>query len=210
MIMGSMNDIMKFGISMYSVLNPLGAIPIFLTLTQWNSHEEIRKVAVICSSAVCVTLLVGIFLGNIILTFFGISIASFRVGGGVLIALMAIQMMNARSMETKLNSEEIQTQKMNQEIGIVPLAIPLLAGPGSISTSIIHANHFKTIWHWIGATIMIILISISIYYILHFSRLIGTKVGKIGLNVMTRIMGLILMALSVEFISSGIKEIFSL
>jgi multiple antibiotic resistance protein len=201
---------MKFGISLYSVLNPIGAIPIFLTLTQWNAQEEIKKIAMVCSISVSITLLVGIFFGNLLLEFFGISVASFRVGGGFLIALMAIQMMNAKTLDTKLNPEEIQTQKQSQEVGIVPLAIPLLAGPGSISTSIIHANHFKTFWHWSGAVTIISIIGLSIFVILYFSRVIGNKVGKIGLNVMTRIMGLILMALAIEFISSGIKEIFSL
>jgi multiple antibiotic resistance protein len=106
-----------------------------------------------------------------------------------------------------MNTEEINSLDFEREIGIIPLAIPLLSGPGTISTSIIHAKNFTTSTHWIAAVIMVILVGFLIKIILSYSEIIGEKLGQIGLNVMTRIMGLILLSMAIEMIASGIKEI---
>lgn len=208
-ILDNFSVLMKFAISLLSVLNPFGAIPMFLTMTRSSSEIEIKKISTSCSWAVSITILVSVIMGHWILQFFGISIASFRVGGGILIGVMGLQMLHARPVNSKLRQDELENQNV-EEIGIVPLAIPLLSGPATISTSMIHAEHFKHPIHWIGAIIIITLFGLGIRYFLIFSRQIGHRMGKVGLNVTTRIMGLILMALSVEFVSIGVKELFKL
>ncbi|MFZ4715160.1 MAG: MarC family protein [Bacteriovoracaceae bacterium] len=204
----SLSDTLKFGISIFSVLNPLGAIPVFLTLTKNNSDLEIKKISTTCAFTIFITITIGLLFGGQILHFFGISIASFRIGGGILLATMAFNMLSAKQHNLKINQDEIEAKSDVDEVGIVPLAIPLIAGPGSISTSIIASEKFNSFAQYAACIIVVVIISFSIKYILRSSRTIGVKMGTVGLNVMTRIMGLILMALAIEFISGGVKQIF--
>jgi len=201
------SDTLKFGIGLISILNPIGVIPVFLSLTSRYSNHKIKLVARSCSITVAVTILISLFLGQKILGFFGISIASFTIGGGFLIFSMAFSMIRAQQTQAKMNQDEIDDAEETAEIGIVPLAIPLLSGPGTISTSIIQAKHFNDITHWIGAVVIIFVVALIVYFILRNSRAIGDRLGKIGLNVMTRVMGLILLSISIEMIVSGVKEI---
>lgn len=200
-------DTMKFSITLLSVLNPLGIIPIFINITQKSSATQINKISNSCSFAVMVTILVSLVAGQKVLEFFGISIASFTIGGGILIFTMAFSMISAHSSEAKINEEEINHIQDLRELGIVPLAIPLLSGPGAISTSIIHAKDFTTSYHWIGAILSILILGLIVKLTLSSSKKIGEKIGTIGLNVMTRVMGIILLAISIEMIIGGIKEI---
>ncbi len=201
------SDVAKFAVTMLSVINPLGALPLFITLTQSFNDQEIKKVATASSTAVFVTICLSLLFGNSILAFFGISIASFRIGGGILISMTALSMLNAKTAPSKLNKEELRNVN-SSEIGIVPIAIPLLAGPGAISSSVIQANSFTTFFHWVGATLALLVLAIVIRIALGMSRKLSRTLGEVGVNVMTRIMGLILMAIAVEFVAGGIKEIF--
>lgn len=203
----TVSDTLKFAISLLSILNPIGVIPIFLALTSRYSDHHIKIVARSCATAVVCTILISLALGQKILAFFGISIPSFTIGGGFLIFSMAFSMIRAQQAQSKMNEEEIADAEESAEIGIVPLAIPLLSGPGTISTSIIQAKDFQNAGHWAGAVLATIIVGILVLFILRNSRAIGKRLGRIGLNVMTRIMGLILLSISIEMIVSGIKEI---
>lgn len=198
---------MKFAITLISIINPIGVIPIFINLTGRLSDQNVRAISASCALAVCITILLSLVLGQQILSFFGISIASFTVGGGLLLSSMAYSMIQAEQSGAKINPTEIEHTEASRDIGIVPLAIPLLAGPGAISTSIIQANTFTTAYHWIGALVVVVLIALGIHLILSFSRHIGRRLGTIGLNVMTRIMGIILLAISIELIVKGVLQI---
>ncbi len=201
------SDVIKFSITLISIINPLGAIPVFLGFTKNHKNLNIRNVTNTCATACTITILVSLIFGQMLLNFFGISVASFTIGGGFLLFTMAFSMISGHQSTTKINTEEIRSFDFEREIGIIPLAIPLLSGPGAISTSIIHAKHFTTTAHWIIVSIMVILIGILIKVILSYAEKIGERLGQIGLNVMTRIMGLILLSMSIEMIASGIKEI---
>jgi len=120
---------------------------------------------------------------------------------------MAFSMISGQQSNTKINTQEIESFDFEKEIGIIPLAIPLLSGPGAISTSIIHSKNFTTPLHWIYSIVMVIFIGLLIKIVLSYAEKIGDRLGQIGLNVMTRIMGLILLSMSIEMIASGIKEI---
>lgn len=204
---GAGDETIKFLVTMISILNPIGVIPIFLTLTQNKGIDRIRMIARTSSITVMITIFCSLVLGQRILNFFGITIASFTIGGGILIFSMAYSMIQARQHDAKMNEDEIDSIDQSREIGIVPLAIPLLSGPGVISTSIIHARGFTTPLHWAGALLVVLIIGVVVWLILSRSRAIGEKLGSLGLNVMTRVMGLILMAISIEMILGGLKEI---
>lgn len=203
-----LTEITKFFISMISILNPIGALPLFITLTRQYSQEEIRRVAINCSYAIAATLLISLIFGKYILIFFGISITSFRLAGGILVSMSAFSMLRAQQSAEKLNPEEVDRQTQIKEIGIVPLAIPMLAGPGSISTCIMYSERLNNVFEWTGIVVAVAVMSLIIFLILSNSRKIREKIGRISLNVMTRIMGLILLAVAVEYISSGLKGLF--
>lgn len=205
--METLTDSAKFLVTMLSVLNPLGAVPLFITLTQSLSDDQLKKVAKTSALAVFITICVSMFSGRHLLDFFGISIASFRVGGGFLIAMTALSMLNAKTAPSKLNKQEMESVNPS-EIGIVPLAIPLLAGPGAISSSVIQSSHFETFWHWVGAVVVMAILCLGVGIVLSMARRVSKRIGDTGVNVMGRIMGLILMSIAVEFIAIGIKELF--
>lgn len=200
------DDTMKLFISLLSILNPIGVIPIFITSTDHFSEDKVKSIATSCAVTVSLTLVLSLLVGQRLLNFFGISLASFSIGGGILIFMMAIQMVSAKTASQKLNEKEKQNLDPN-EIGIVPLAIPLLAGPGTISQAIIYSNKLKSGAYWIGAIGVVVIIGLFIKFVFQNSRFLGKKLGTIGLNVMTRIMGLIILSLSIEIIASGIRDI---
>jgi multiple antibiotic resistance protein len=203
----AITDILKFSITLISIINPLGAIPVFLGFTKNHKNLNIKNVTNTTAIATSVTIMVSLVCGQALLNFFGISVASFTIGGGLLLFTMAFSMISGQQSNTKINNDEIKGFDFEREIGIIPLAIPLLSGPGAISTSIIHAKNFSTTTHWIAGIIMVVLIGVFIKIILSYAQSIGDKLGQIGLNVMTRIMGLILLSMSIEMIAFGIKEI---
>jgi multiple antibiotic resistance protein len=202
------SEALKFSLAMISVLNPLGAIPIFLSMTKTATKKDIKSIAQNCALTVFITLTISLFIGENILAFFSISISSFKVGGGILIGIMGLSMLKAERAPTKMNDEEATDKNMQKELGVVPLAIPLLSGPGAISSCIIYAEKVQGVAIWGALIFSLLIISFIIFLILLNSRLIKKTLGSIGLNVLTRIMGLILMALAVEFVVSGVKLLF--
>lgn len=202
------SDVMKFAVTLVSILNPIGVLPIFLNFTNRHSDETVKMIAKSCSVAVFITITVSLFVGQSLLNLFGITIASFTIGGGILLFSIAFSMVQAQNSDTKINDEEIEFTEGVKEIGVVPLAIPLISGPGSISITVIQADTFTSSIHWIGGVITIFLISLMIYFSLSYARVIGRRLGPLGLNVMTRIMGIILLAISIEMMARGLKLIF--
>ena len=203
----ALDDSIKLIVSMMSILNPIGVIPIFLSMTESFPEKKVKAIATSCSITVIITLIISLIAGKKLLSIFSISVDSFTIGGGFLIFTMAMEMIKAKRPSTKMNKDEIEHMEAN-EIGIVPLAIPLISGPGSISTAIIYSSRMSTTYHWIGAIVSFILLGVMIKLIFSYSRIIGKKMGTIGLNVMTRIMGLILLAVSIEMVSSGLRGLF--
>lgn len=209
--MGSLvNDFFQIFVPMFSVLNPLGAIPVFLALTAGYSPEKLRSISISCAISVMIGLIVSAIMGRFILDFFSISIDAFRIGGGILIMINALNMIKGKIGPAKINSKELEDQKDAETIGIVPLAIPLLVGPGSISTAILYSKTFETTQQWSVAIFVFILLGVIVYLSQFFAKKIKRYLGEVGVNVMSRIMGLILIALGAEFIITGIKGSFSL
>jgi len=201
-------DFIKLFIGLFAVTNPLGAIPIFIALTVHTNDFERKSTAKTTAFGVFLILFTSLILGQIILKLFGISISSFRVGGGFLIFLMAISMLHAKGSSVKHTPKERDEAEGMDSIAIVPLAMPLIAGPGGISSVILAANKAVNWQDYASITLAIILLSLLIWVILRLAPIIAKHISRTGLNIITRIMGLILAAIAVEFIAAGLKGLF--
>lgn len=208
----TLSDYIQISIGLMSIFSPFVAIPIFISLTSGNNFEEKKQTAKTAAIAACLAGLVSIWIGQYILLLFGISISSFKIAGGILLLLMSINMINAKTPKAKNTKNELKEAKKKsvnvREIAVVPLAIPLIAGPGAISTIIIFAQKSDTIFHLFMMSLIIIVISSYIYLTLKMSSYISKKLGITGLNIISRIMGLLLASISVEFIISGLLTVF--
>ncbi|MBI5042051.1 MAG: NAAT family transporter, partial [Gammaproteobacteria bacterium] len=152
-------------------------------------------------------LVVALLMGESLLNFFGISLDSFRVAGGILILLMAISMLHGGISPAKQTSEEAQDAEEKDNIAVVPLGMPLLAGPGAISTIIIYSHRGHGLLHL--ALLLSIALSLALltWVALRAAPAIAERLGRTGLNIVTRIMGLILAAIGVEFMAGGLKQL---
>jgi len=199
---------LKIFIGLLAIVNPFGAIPLFISMTADENRIQRSKTINLVAIGVTIILLVALFLGEQLLTFFGITIDSFRVGGGILVLLMAIAMLHAKTSLIKQTDKEADESIEKESVAIVPLAMPLLAGPGAISTVILAAHRENSIAHYMIIALIIVLLSVVVWAVLRLSPWIEGRIGSTGINIFTRIMGLILMAIAVEFIASGIKGLF--
>jgi multiple antibiotic resistance protein len=197
----------KIFTTLLAIVNPLGVVPIFVSLTGGLAEGERRHIARTTSIAVAVVLIFSALLGKPLLDFFGVSIASFKVGGGILLLLMAIAMMQAKHKQSNQTPEEAEEAEEKESIAVVPIAMPLLAGPGAISTVIIYADQSVQPLH-IGLIIAIcLLISLLTWAALNVANPLSRMLSKTGINIATRLMGLILAAIAVEFISGGLIQL---
>jgi multiple antibiotic resistance protein len=194
--------------ALFVIVNPIGAIPLFIMYTRGQSITERQITARTTATAVAVVLVLSIFLGDYVLQFFGIGIPSFRVGGGILILLMAISMLNAQQGGARYTPEEGREGEEKDNIAVVPLAIPLLAGPGAISTTIIYAHKVQGVIDVAILVIAALLVALSVAVALHLADSIANRLGRTGINIVTRIMGLILAAVAIEFMADGLIQLF--
>jgi multiple antibiotic resistance protein len=197
----------KIFVAMLVIVNPMGIIPIFVAMTADHSPLERKAIARVAAQTVGVVLLISALLGERVLEVFGISIASFKVGGAVLIMLNALAMMQATPARDKQTPEEAREATLKASIAVVPLGIPLLAGPGAMSTMVIYASQAKSVLH-IGAVVVIALaIALVTWIALRIASKVGPYMSVTTINVATRIMGLLLAALAVEIFAGGIVEL---
>ena len=204
-----MEDLLPFALlcftSFFTLTNPLGTMPVFLTMTNgMNDHE--RKAIVRRATIVSfITLMVFTFSGQFLFKFFGISSNGFRIAGGFIIFKIGFDMLQARYSNAKLKEEEVKTYA--DDISITPLAIPMLCGPGAIANAIMLMDDASTL-SLKGTLIGIIaLVYFITFLILQASNRLVRILGETGNNVMMRLMGLILMVIAVECFVSGLKPI---
>lgn len=198
-------EYIKIFIAILAILNPFGVLPLFLTLTGKSSEKERKKTTRTIGLSVASVLALTALLGEKVLELFGISIASFQVGGSILLLLMAISMMFAK--DTKGGTHGPEEGSDLESIAVVPLSVPLLAGPGSISTIIIYANLAPS-WAHIGLIILCIFAASFItWVILRLATRIGRFIGPLGLSIVSRLMGLLLASIAVEFFAKGIVKL---
>lgn len=200
--------LIKITLALFAIVNPIGSLPIFISATNgWQKADRARTARTV-GLTVFIVLAVAAFIGEGVLDFFGISIPSFQVGGGILILLISISMMHGKQGGTRQTAEEAQTLAEREVIAIVPLSIPLLAGPGAISSMILNAQQHPGFWAHITLMIPVVLIALFIWWLLKLADVITEFLGTIGINIVTRLMGLILAAMAVEFIAHGLTGLF--
>ena len=197
----------KIFVAMIVIVNPLGIMPVFVAMTADTAEWERKKIARIASISVLIVLLVSALLGERLLDMFGISIASFKVGGAILVMMAALSMMQAMPARDKQTPEEAKEAEDKASIAVVPLAIPLLAGPGAMSTIIIYASEKKSFTHLAVVCLVSVGIALVTWLALRVASKVGARMSKTTINVATRIMGLLLAALAVEIFAGGIVEL---
>jgi multiple antibiotic resistance protein len=199
-------------ITLLAIVNPLAIVPFFIHYTQGFSGEQRRRTIVISSFSAFVVIAACALAGLHILDFFGISLASFQVGGGMLLLTSALNMLNAQPAEAKTTSHELEDgaekAAMGASIAVVPLTIPLLTGPATMSTVVIYAEKAKTFWQLSTLVGYGVVIGLATALCFAMAQPIARVLGKTGINVMTRLMGLILAALAVEVMSDGLVKLF--
>ena len=199
---------LKFFIGLVAIINPLGLLPVFVSLTSHQTPIERMRTNTTANLAVMIILWVSMFFGQVILDVFGISIASFRIAGGSLITLIAWSMLQGKLGEVRHNKEEKGESVAKESIAVVPLALPLMAGPGAISSTIVYASQFCTPGQLLGLSLVVVVFSLFSWLVFRAAPLLFRLMGKTGINVVTRIMGLIMMSLGIEIIVAGLKHMF--
>lgn len=199
---------LQFFIGMMAIINPVGLLPVFVSLTSHQTPPERNNTALSAVIAVAVILLVVLYMGQAILSLFSISIASFRIAGGVLITMIAFSMLQGRLGQVKHNKEEDRENATKESVAVVPLALPLMAGPGAMSSVIVYAAEHAHWWDYLFMTLAIVMVALVCWLIFRAAPLLNKVMGQTGINVVTRIMGLIMMAIGVEFLAAGVKQIF--
>ena len=197
----------KFFIGLVAIVNPIGIVPVFVGLTRNLTDAERNIVGLRASVTVGIVLVIALLMGDSVLAFFGISLDSFRVAGGILILLMAISMLHGGISPQKQTSEEAQDAEEKENIAVVPLGMPLLAGPGAVSTIIIYTHRGHGILHYSLLLSIALALAVITWLALRAAPAIADRLGRTGLNIVTRIMGLILAAIGVEFMSNGLKQL---
>jgi len=203
-------DLLKPLIALLAIVNPIGVIPFFIHFTSGFTREQRKRTAQVAAFSAFIVISVSALAGLKIIEFFGISLASFQVGGGLLPMLSAVQMLGAQPADTRKDHLADAADKVDTgaSIAIVPLTIPLLTGPATISTMVIYAEKTR---HWWELGVLVgygIVIGLSVWLAFSLSGRIAKVLGKTGINVMTRLMGLLLAALAVEVMSDGLVKLF--
>lgn len=195
-------------ITLLALVNPLAIVPFFIHYTQGFSSAQRKRTILISSFSAFVVIATCALMGLQVLEFFGISLASFQVGGGMLLLNSALSMLNAQPAEARTTQDEVEDASARTSIAVVPLTIPLLTGPASMSTVVIYADQAKTLLQHAALVGYGVVIGLATAICFTLAVPIERALGKTGINVMTRIMGLILAAISVEVMAAGLVKIF--
>jgi multiple antibiotic resistance protein len=195
-------------VTLLAIVNPLAIVPFFIHYTQGFSPLQLRRTVLVASFSAFAVIATAAVLGLQILEFFGISLASFQVGGGMLLLTSALAMLNAQPAEAKTNQEEVDDASSRASIAVVPLTIPLLTGPATMSTVVIYADQARTVWQHAALVGYGVVVALATAVCFTLAEPIARVLGKTGINVMTRLMGLILAALAVEVMAEGLIKLF--
>lgn len=203
-------DVYKPLIALLAIVNPIGVVPFFIHFTQNFSPEQRKHTIRVSSFAAFLVVGISALAGLKIIEFFGISLPSFQVGGGTLLLISSIQMLNAQPAEGRQEdvSEGSHKVDVGASIAVVPLTIPLLTGPATISTMVIYAEKSREWWQLAILVGYGVVVALATFAVFSASGRIAKALGQTGINIMTRLMGLILAALAVELLSEGLKLLF--
>jgi multiple antibiotic resistance protein len=195
--------------AVFFVVDPIGVVPIFLAITAGDSETKMRRTALrACLVAGGLLLFFAIF-GGLIFQVFGVSLAAFRVAGGILLLITALDMLRARPSETRTSRTEEQEGVAKEDVALVPLAMPLLAGPGAIASAMVLMSKGDSMMMAVPVLAAIVLTFVASYFILRASNLVQRVLKQSGVAILERVMGLILAAIAVQFVADGAKDLLA-
>jgi multiple antibiotic resistance protein len=202
-----LSEYLRYLVTLTAVLDPFLAIPIFIGATAGHDEAGQRRLANAVVATVFAVLCGAAVFGDDLLKIMGASLPAFQVGGGLVLLLMALAMLNAKPGEMRQTREEAEELRAGEVSGVVPLAVPLLAGPGAISTTII-AGEAGGAPHKLALIACIALVCALLWWLLRIAHGVGERISTTGLNVATRLLGLLLAAIAIETMAEGLKRIF--
>lgn len=205
--MNPLHEYLRYLVTLTAVLDPFLAIPIFVGVTAGQDATAQRRLADAVTFTVFIVLVGAVFLGEALLKLMGASLEAFQVGGGLVLLLMALAMLNAQTGEMRQTRAEAAELEAGEVSGVVPLAVPLLAGPGAISTSII-AGEAGGATHKLALVACILFVCAVLWALLRTAHAVGERISKTGLNVATRLLGLLLAAIAIQTMAEGLRRLF--
>ena len=198
-------ELVTFAIAMLAITNPIGNLAIFASLTANKSPKEKKKTAFVAGLAITIIMILVTWTGGLLLHAFGIDIASFETAGGVIIALMGISMLQAKTSEIHHTKDEHEEAKTKDSVAVVPIAIPIVAGPGAITTIIVNTHKYGTFEDKGLISIVCLGIAALLWLAFFFSAPVSRVLGQSGINIVTRIMGIVLTAIAFGMLTDGLK-----
>lgn len=205
--MSDWQEYLRFVVTLTAVLDPFLAVPIFVSVTAGQRARDRLRLAHVVTITVFIVLAGAAMFGERLLRFIGASLSAFQVGGGLVLLLMALAMLNAQVGEIRQTRAEARELKSREYTGVVPLAVPLLAGPGAISTTIIAAQ-VGGIAHGAALIACILLVCVLLWLMLRLAHAIAGRMGTTGLNIATRLLGLLLAAIAIQTMAEGLRVLF--
>ncbi|ROR29747.1 MarC family protein [Inmirania thermothiophila] len=197
-----------FLVTLLAVMDPFAAVPVFLALTERQTAPQRRRTAGVTAATVLAVLGLSAVFGEAVLRAMGASLASFRIGGGIILLMMALEMLRARPSQVQQTPEEIAEAGAREQVAVVPLGVPLLAGPGAISAVIIEAHREAGLGHRAAVLLAVALAALLLWATLRLAAPIGARLGHIGISIANRLVGLVLAAIAVEILVGGLRETF--
>jgi MarC family membrane protein len=194
--------------ALFSVLNPIGTVPIFVGLTQDYTKKERSRVSLWTSVNVFIILIISFFIGQYVLSFFGITITALRIAGGIIIASSGFGLLNGKFSKNKGIDKKVQQDIENRnDIALTPLAMPMLAGPGSISLLIAYYQEHNTTNDIVFSSLAILTVSALIFIILRSAHYLAKYLGASGIVAISRIIGFLTIAIGIQYIISSVLSI---
>lgn len=206
--MAEWTDYSRFLVTLLAILDPFLAVPVFISMTRDRPPAERAQTATVTALAVLAVLVSAAMVGETVLRVLGTSLAAFRVGGGLVLLLMALSMLSARDDPWRQTDQEGEGPDSKASVAVVPLAVPLLAGPGAISAIIIETQRHPALAHRVAVLICILLVTLTLWLVLRLAVPIGRAMGPLAMKVANRLLGLLLAAIAVEIMAGGLRDLF--
>jgi multiple antibiotic resistance protein len=208
---GALADLLQFSFvaltSVFFLVDPIAAIPTFLAMTAENDRSSRRHMAK-RAAWTCLVVLSGFAaVGKLIFRLFGITLPAFKIAGGLILLLIGLDMLRARRSQTKETPGEAAEAAGKEDVGIIPLGVPMLAGPGAISTVMVLIGGMPDWWYAIPVFLSIAVVSLVSYSILAGADRVRQYLGETGIRILTRLMGLMLTAIAVQFMLNGLADV---
>ena len=205
--MNPLQDYLRYLVTLTAVLDPFLAVPVFVSVTSASDHAARLRLARVVTITVFAVLAGSALFGEALLRLLGASLPAFQVGGGLVLLLMALAMLNAQAGAVRQSRAEAEELESGQLSGVVPLAVPLLAGPGAISTTIIAAQPGGAA-HLAALVACVALVCALLWAMLALAHAVAPRMGTTGLNIATRLLGLLLAAIAIQTMAEGLRQLF--